>query len=36
MVFTPTRFILKNEKPKGLKIKVNDFIEFDEYIFEKD
>lgn len=32
----PTRFILKNEKPKGLKIKVNDFIEFDEYIFEKD
>ena len=32
----PTRFVLKNEKPKGLKIKVNDFIEFDEYVFDKD
>lgn len=31
-----TRFITKNEKPKALKIKVNDFIEFDEYVFDKD
>ncbi|MBK8850035.1 MAG: serine hydrolase [Saprospiraceae bacterium] len=31
-----TRFDLKKGKPKSLRIKVNDFIEYDEYIFEKD
>ena len=31
-----TRFDIKNGKPKSLRIKVNDFIEYDEYIFVKD
>lgn len=30
-----TRFELKKGKPRSLRIKVNDFIEYDEYIFEK-
>ena len=31
-----TRFDLKKGKPKSIRIKVNDFIEYDEYIFKKD
>ena len=31
----PYSFYFEEWKAKGLKIKVNDFIEFDEYIFEK-
>ena len=31
----PTRFIMKNDKARGVKIKVNDFVEFDAYTFQK-
>lgn len=31
----PTRFIMKKDKVSGIKIKVNDFVEFDAYTFQK-